>query len=169
MTMTLPEFTPIWLAMLRAWPAAKPAEGTSVEYARRLAPFTPAEVAAVVDALILEAEWMPSIATIWQRLVDQRDQAPGWEDAWNEAQIHAEGTSEPWSHEAAERAAKTIGLYEIRASTNTATTRAQFRDVYTSMLQRRRREFAEGQRALPPARRPELERSRAQLAAGGAS
>ena len=169
MTMTLPEFTPIWLAMLRAWPAARPADGTATEYARRLAAFTPAEVDDVVDALIFEETFMPSIATIWQRLVDQRDQAPGWEDAWNEAQIHAEGTSEPWSHEAAERAAKTIGLYEIRASTNTATTRAQFRDVYTSMLQRRRREFAEGQRALPPARRPELERSRAQLAAGGAS
>ncbi len=157
MTMTLPEFTPIWLAMLRAWPAAKPAEGTATEYARRLAPFTRAEVAAVVDALILEAEWMPSIATIWQRLVDQRDQAPGWEDAWNEAQTHAEGTSELWSHEAAERAAKTIGLYEIRASINPAATRAQFRDIYTSMLQRRRRQFATSERELPPARRAELE------------
>ena len=168
MTMTLPEFTPIWLVMLRAWPAAKPAEGTSVEYARRLADFTPAEVAAVVDALILEAEWMPSIATIWQRLVDQRDQAPGWEDAWNEAQTHAEGTSELWSHEAAERAAKTIGLYEIRASINTATTRAQFRDIYTSMLQRRRREFATSERELPPPARPALERPHAEVATRGA-
>lgn len=159
--MTEPEFARIWLSMRTAWPAAKPIDGTVVEYARRLAAFTAAEVAAVVDALILECEFLPSIATIWQRLVDARDQAPGWEEAWAEAEVHAEGTSEPWSHEVAQQAARTIGLYEIRASTNPAATRAQFRDVYQSILARRRREFATRERELPPPPgRPALEPSR---------
>lgn len=158
--MNTTEFAPIWLAMLRAWPAAKPAEGTSGEYARRLAPFTRPEVAQVVDALILECEWMPSIATIWQRLVDHRDQAPGWEDAWAEAEQHAAGTDDEWSHAAVQQAARTIGLYEIRASTNPAATRAQYRDAYQSILARRRREFASSTRELPPPARPALEPSR---------
>jgi hypothetical protein len=158
--MTPHEFAPLWAVMLRAWPAAKPIDGTSSEYARRLAAFTRAEVAAVVDALILECEWMPSIATVWQRCIEARDDAPAWEDAWNEAQAHAEGTREPWSHEVAERVAKTIGLYEIRTSTNPATVRAQFRDAYLSMLQRRRHEFASSARELPPPARPALEARR---------
>jgi hypothetical protein len=153
-------FAPIWADMLRAWPAAKPIDGTSRTYAKRLAVFEPAEVVAVVDALTLECEFMPSIATIWQRCVDQRDQAPGWEDAWAEAEEHAGGTDRPWSHEAAQQAARTIGLYEIRTSTNPAATRAQFRDAYQSILQRRRREMAASQRELPPPARPALESSK---------
>lgn len=154
------EFATVWAAMLRAWPAAKPIEGTATEYASRLAPFTRAEVAAVVDALVLECEFIPSIATVWQRCVDARDRAPGWEDAWTEAERHAAGTEAPWSHEAAKQAARLIGLYEIRASTNPAATRAQFRDAYLSIRRRRRREIAAGERELPPPARPALEPSK---------
>lgn len=156
--MTPPEFAPIWASMLRSYPAAKPAEGTSLEYARRLAFLDADEVAATVDALILECEFMPSIAAIWQRCVDTRDQVPGWETAWQEAQVHADGTSEPWSHEVAMEAARAIGLWEIRTSTNPDATRAQFRDIYQSVLKRRHQKFAVSQWALPPPppRRPEL-------------
>jgi hypothetical protein len=156
--MTPSEFAPIWLDMLRACPSAKPIEGTSSLYARKLAPFTAAEVEAAVDVLILEREWVPPIAAIWQRCVDARDQAPGWEEAWTEAQEHA-GTREayPWSHEVAQQAARTIGLYEIRASTNPAATRAQFRDAYLSILERRRRQFAASERELPPPARRAIE------------
>ncbi len=148
-----PEFAPVWAVMLRAWPAAKPIDGTATEYARHLAVFELAEVSAVVDALVLECGWMPSIATIWQRCLDARDQAPGWESAWAEAELHADGTDQPWSHKAAHQAARSIGLYEIRASTNPAATRAQFRDAYLSILKRRRQEFASGERELPPPQR----------------
>jgi hypothetical protein len=149
--MTITEFRTIWRRMLQAWPGSKIEPGTPEAYARRLAAFEPGEVLAVIEALETEAEWLPSIAAIWQRCLAARDGAPGWEAAWAEAQEHA-GSSEayPWSHEAAQQAARSIGLYEIRASTNPATTRAQFRDAYLSITERRRREFASGARELPP-------------------
>jgi hypothetical protein len=147
--MTPTEFAPIWKAMLRAWPAARPIEGTATEYASRLAAFTLAEVAAVVHVLILECEFLPSIATVWRRCVEARDQAPAWEHAWQEAEAHASGSGEPWSHEVAREAARVIGTWEIRTSTNPAATRAQFRGTYLSILERRRREFAANERQLP--------------------
>jgi hypothetical protein len=157
--MTPPEFAPIWLRMLKAWPNTKPIDGTAKEYARRLADFTPAEVEQVIDVLALESEWLPSIATIWQRCLAARDGAPGWEEALEEALAHASDAAiptggrpseaAPWSHEAVREAAGIIGSWSLRTD-SPGIIRAQFRDAYLAVLGRQRREYASGARELPP-------------------
>lgn len=154
--MTLNEFRPIWRRMLQSWPGSKIDPGTPEAYARRLAPFEPGEVLAVVQALQTEAEFMPSIAAIWQRCLATRDGAPGWEEAFEEACDHASDAAipgvpvaAPWSHQAIREAARIIGPWSLRTEP-VPTLRAQFRDTYLAVLGRQRREYASGARALPP-------------------
>lgn len=148
--MTRSEFAPVWAYLLTCWPTAKIADGTAQVWADELAPFDAAEVAAAARELSRRATWFPSLAELWQAALARRDDPPTWEQAWAEAEDHASGTREPWSHPAVEDVAKdTIGLYEIRTTTNPSAVRAQFRDSYQAAIERRRREYAASARALP--------------------
>jgi hypothetical protein len=155
--MTREEFAPLWAELLAAWPAAKPAPGAATLYHRKLEGFTAVEVRTVVDELLVSSEFFPSLAALWQRCLAIRDDAPGWEQAWNEANNAAEHRTSstpnaaPWvySHEAVHEALDIIGPWELKTSENHAATRAQFRDIYRSILERRRAAYAIGAQALP--------------------
>lgn len=163
--MTSEEFAPLWAEMLAAWPAAKPVAGSASLYLRRLAEFTVGEVRTVLAELEVSSDFFPSIAAIWQRCLAIRDDAPGWEQAWAEAVDAAAhrtsvGPRERWaySHDAVHEALDLIGVWEVAHGTNTAALRAQFRDAYQGIVERRRRAYAAGTRELPPppARRLQL-------------
>lgn len=147
--MTRSEFAPIWAYLLTCWPTAKIADGTELVWADELAPFDATEVAAAARELARRATWFPSLAELWQAALARRDDPPTWERAWAEAEGHASGTAEPWSHPAVQETARAIGLYEIRATTNPSAVRAQFRDSYQAAIGRRQRDYAAGARVLP--------------------
>lgn len=165
--MTPPEFKAIWADMLRAWTSAKPAAGTASLYAKHLAGFDTGEVRAAVDELIATREFFPAPAVVIAACLAIRDPAPGWEQAWREVAAvkgkwlpGSPNTDEPaYSHPAVREAAVAIGGWDIKASTNVETTRAQFRDAYHASIARHRAEQATGRLELPApgGRRRELE------------
>jgi hypothetical protein len=143
------QFAPMWAFMLAAWPGAKLEPGTNRAYAATAADFEPAEVAAAVAELHRRSTFFPSTAEVWRAALARRDHPPSWEQAWREAEAHAEGTDQAWSHPAVREAARAISLWEIATSTAPATVRAQFRDTYRAICERRLTEYAAGVRELP--------------------
>lgn len=145
-----PQFAPMWAFMLMTWPGAKLEPGTNRAYAAAVADFEPAEVTAAVAEFARRSTFWPSSAELWQACLARRDHPPTWEQAWAEASAEASSSAPAaWSHPAVREAARTIGLLEIAETSSPATVRAQFRDIYRSIVARRLTEYAAGVCALP--------------------